>query len=49
MVTFCTGPFSYNTLLKENLKGREEEVEDISSYLMTFRKREETGVLKRKR
>ena len=46
MVTFCVGPVSYNTLLKEKLKGREEEVEYISSYLLTFRKREETGIFK---
>jgi hypothetical protein len=35
-------------LLKGRLKGREEEEEDVISYWMTLRKREETGILNRK-
>jgi len=42
-VTRCLGTPFYNTLLKEILKGREEEKQDISSYCMTLRKTQDTG------
>jgi hypothetical protein len=37
-----------NTLLKERYKGWEWEGEDVSSYWMTLRRRENIGIWKRK-
>jgi hypothetical protein len=44
LVTSCVGTAFENTLLKEKSKGREDEEEGVSSYWMTLRKREGTGI-----
>jgi hypothetical protein len=38
----------YNKLLKERCKGGGDEKKDVISYWTTTRKREDTGMLKRK-
>jgi hypothetical protein len=47
LVPFCVGTAHYNTVLKgrwrEGEKLWEEEEEDISSYWMTSKKREDNG------
>ena len=48
LVTSCVGTALYNTLLNKKYKGREEVEEDVSSYLIALRKREDTGIWKRK-
>ena len=44
LVTSCVGTALYNTLLNKKYKGREEVEEDVSSYLIALRKREDTGI-----
>jgi len=42
LVTSCVGSAFYDTLLKERLKGIEDNKEDVSSYWMTLKKRKDT-------
>jgi hypothetical protein len=47
LVTTCVVTAFQNTFRKERWKGQEDE-EDVSSYLINLRKREDTGILKKK-
>jgi hypothetical protein len=43
LLTSCVITAFYNTLLKERYGGRKDEEEEVSSYWMTVRKREDVS------
>ena len=44
LLTSCIITAFYNTLLKERDRGREEEEEEVSSYWMTLREKDDVSL-----